>query len=269
MSHRAAFSAVFQLLQLPAGRRALALREVGLAATAVGDAALAEQASAFAELELRQLDLEHTWRQQRAGLIGGADPELSALDRQIDALLTDLHTLLEVHARGRVPARSAPARLLLTDAFEAAVVDHTHLPWSMQAPRTLLLLQKLAEPDKAEAVQKLDLKPLVDELGVLNAAFTDRLAERSSQRVAWEQVEAGNADGTLRYLRVVAAIFAAYGAPEQEATFSRLIAPIMRQEAQLRAWRKSRRSPPPDVDPATGADVEPLPTGAPEIPAEG
>jgi hypothetical protein len=253
MSTRAAFSAIFQLLQLPAGRRAFALSRMAEAAEALGDAALSARARDAARLDREQLALEHAWRLQRAGLTGGADPELTALDRQIDAALADLHDLIEVHARGRLPERAAAARVLLTRAFEVSVGQHSQLPWTEQSERTELLLEVLASGEPAEAVDKLGLRPLVDELRALQAAFAARLGARPAPALAWERVVEGRAAGHARYLRAVAAAIAGQDDPD---ALHRLLAPALQQEAELRAWRRGRRNEPaPDVDPDSGAET--------------
>jgi hypothetical protein len=265
MSIATTFSALFQLLRLPAGRVGWALTQLAPLAEAAGDAPLAARARRVGALAAEQSELEARWRLQRDGRSGAVDPELSRLDLEIDAGLHDLQDLLQIFARSGLPARAEPARRLLAGAFRGPLAEHTQLPWSEQVGENDRLLERLGAPELADDLRKLDLGPTVDRLRALQDQFRTRLPARSAVRLSWEDVLAGRSALHVEYLGVVAELVGRHGRPGDTTDFERLMAPVLAQEAELRAWRRGRRTTAaPDVEPGTGA-----PAGAEATEADG
>jgi hypothetical protein len=252
------FSAVFQLLRLPAGRVGWALVQTADRADALGDAALAARARAGVEAATAQRAVEARWRDQRDGRAGTVDPELGRLDLQIDAGLHDLQDLLQIFSRSGIPARAEPARRLLAAAFRRPLVEHTQLPWSEQVSMNEDLLTVLRDPVHADDLRKLDLGPTVDRLEALQIEFRARLPARTAEPLSWEEVLAGRAALHVAYLGIVAEIIGRYGQPGQERALQSLLAPALAQEAEIRAWRRGRRNGEvADVSPETGEPSAP------------
>jgi hypothetical protein len=120
------------------------------------------------------------------------------------------------------------------------------------------IVAKLAGP-LAGTVAELGLARQAARLAELTAAYHDALRAPAPDTVPYREVQAARQQGQEYLLEAIAMILGRYYRsrdPEHAAARAALLAPIARQSATIRAFRRTRRSL-RDVDPATGEETDP------------
>jgi hypothetical protein len=136
-----------------------------------------------AALDLRDL----YWRGQQPS----ADrQQASALDHEIDALLTALHRALVAVEGNPVHPHVKGARDLKRLVFPQGLTAHIRAAWEDQLVRNDAAIRRLRAPEHVELVGALLLTPLVDRLADLDTTFEAAL--HREERVTWEQLQAAD-----------------------------------------------------------------------------
>jgi len=181
----------------------------------------------------------------------------AVLDTNVDRLLGDIYGVAESMASVTVKSMPREAgRRLMEKAFPrglAAVTQRTH------EEECSVVGTLIAEFNGALAgdIAALGLGPVVTELEAAHKLFAAELNKPIKIPLSFDKVQAARARGQARLLETVARILGLHPSSEDEqemASREALLAPIMKQEADIRAANKRRKTV-MDVHPTTGEVV--------------
>jgi hypothetical protein len=237
------------------GRRILALRkmrEVALTLNVPRIVELADVAIAH-DMETRGLDMR--W----LGVRNTRSPHaahMPAIEALADQLLTGLRDGARLHALGADGTTLVEVDHFIQEVFPAGVFAVTSLPYVEESAEIERILGILQGP-LALQVARFGLIRLVERLAAVSVQYREAL--HLADKLDFATVRAARDQGQLYFLQIVAMILGTFPleTPEHVDARRRLMAPILEQDAAVRAYRRGRRTV-PDMDPDTGeVDVFP------------
>jgi hypothetical protein len=247
-----------ELIKLAAstpGRRILALRKMRNEAVALDlprIVVLTDMAVAH-DMETRGLDMR--WLGARSARSAHA-ASMPAIDGLADQLLTGVRDGARLYALGAGSTVTVEVDAFIDEVFPAGVHAVTSLPYVEEAVEIERILGMLQGP-LALQVARFGLARLVQRLAAVSAQYHEAL--HIEEKLDFTTVRAARDQGQLYLLQIVAMIIGTFPleTPEHVDARGRLLAPILEQDAAVRAYRRGRRSV-PDMDPDTG-EIDELP----------
>lgn len=242
----------------PPGRRIFALRAAReVAADLQHEALVAAIDAAIAHDTRATLPARQAYVHAREGVT--TNPALVALDNVADRLVAAIDSDLKHIARSFRDANPLKAdAIALREAVLPRGAAHiTTQPLVEQHAELQQLVAALVGPQH-EVAQRLGLGPKVAELEALTADYGAQLQRPASDALPMTFVRYREIDqhGQSLMLAVLARILGLYpddDAPEADlAARADLLAPILEQQAQIRAHNRRSRARVPDIDPDTG-----------------
>jgi hypothetical protein len=169
-------------------------------------------------------------------------------DLVVDRTLMAIEYMLTYHAGTEPDSMAAKLQATL---FPSGANFHTRLAHVEQVAANERVLSILESEEHAKWFDGHGLRPLIDDLRRAHDEFEATLMARNLDgAVGWEQVKAARLAGQDLYLEVVIRILA--HSLTNPSARDELMEPIWRQEELVRAYRRSRRGAPPDIDPESG-----------------
>lgn len=247
------------------GRVVFAVRRVRQIAAELGNAPVVAACDAALAPAGSALDLEQAWAKARTTR-SGKRAKAPGLDAQVDRTLSALATTVDgvVAALPADSPRAAAALLFRGQAFPSGPGALTSLPYEDELAAVQSLLRRCTgSGDLVTPVERLQIQYLVDRLGELAGQFQEVLGQSSTRELGYDQVVDARAATQEKLLKLFVKILGIDAErPEDEAHLSRLLAPILEQNARIGQSMK-RRSRVLDVDPETGEEREPPVSGPP------
>jgi hypothetical protein len=247
-------SEVITVSVFPTGRRVFAHRGVLKVAIDHGFTSLAAHLQNAIAQDEATLRLELQWEQTKAA--PSPAPSAPALDTEVDANLVAIYDVCTVMAAMTAPGMPVEsAKTVLAKAFPGGVVSIIRKSHEDECAAVDVLVAAFKNPQElAPHIAKLALEPVVAQLESSNARFREALNRPVAQTLTFDKVASARAEGQLRLLETLAQILGLAWAPADLTKRAQLLAPVLRQEADIRAANKRRKAV-PDVDPVTGEPV--------------
>jgi hypothetical protein len=234
----------------------LALAALQRAAEAHGLHDVAAEAGEALALEHAAAALAYERKTQRARVKHGQG-EAAQVDPEADRLVSAMVDLCAAFVRALPadhPIAQASGRLL-TAHFAGGAAEITQLPYAEQLSAMQVLLERLTAPDSAADVATVGLAPLLAQLSTTVDAYRTELEKgREGVSVSNEQVQTAFAAGHARLCKLVLTVLARTW--DNPTLGNTLLAGVIEQQERM-AKAYSARLRLPDVDPNTGAELEP------------
>ncbi|MCU0689927.1 MAG: DUF6261 family protein [Polyangiaceae bacterium] len=249
-------SVLFNLYQQPPGGVIYSVEGTKQAAVRLNLPDVAQSCDACLESARAYLDRNGQWERTKNTSKARGEGEARTLDPTLDRSVAGIYNHVEnlVRSFSKDHELAVAAREFSRLAFPNGAEGITSLPYAEELVAVKNLIQRSDDPDDLAAlVDKLSLKPMVENLRELAVKFETALRRVFPGETTWDQLKVAAADCHERYVQLVALIAGKYNlqTPEHIAARVALLGPIMEQDARIAESRKLRR-PVPDVDPNTG-----------------
>jgi hypothetical protein len=181
---------------------------------------------------------------------------LPLLDQEVDRCLGNLFNVATAMAGVTAPNMpTAAAKAILAKVFPGGLRALTQRTFEEECKAVAVIVKEL-NGALAAHVTALGVGPVVAELAAANARYEAALGVVAAPVLTFDKVRAAQVKGQDLLLETVARILGLHPSASEADTNARaaLLAPILAQEADLKAARARRRSP-GDVNPTTGEPV--------------
>jgi len=241
------------------GRRAVAQTGVATVASDMKLPELVTHCRESAAFDEKLISRKREWVASRSTESADLRPYDQAVDRFVGAIYRQTTTQLEAPLD---PAMAECAQRVLTSAFPSGLAAVTQASYPDEIGASKDIVAKLRGPNAADA-NHLRLGSYLDALDQATRDFEVALTRIQPVGLTYDQIRADQAEGQARLIETVMRICGAFPSrsAEHAAARAQLLAPILRQDAQVREYRSRHRAV-PDVDPKTGQEI---PTPAPEF----
>lgn len=253
---RRTLTSYLDMRQMPTGRRIWTCRRIAAEAIILGEAEIVEAAKAAIQHDLKTLVLERTWRGVR-NKPSRARGNAQQIDRQIDARLASIHSIVNGFASGtgKGPEIEA-AKKIGSKIFPVGVRDIITLAFEEQHEEVGSILD-LFEGSLANEVVLLSLGGPVGELRSLHTQFGEELKRFPVEEVTWNKVSAAVSDGHEKLAASVVKILGRFSDDDPDTVEIRelLLAEYNRQQELVLESQRRRRTL-RDVDHETGEELD-------------
>lgn len=256
-----------KLYQFTSGRRLFVYREIKDIAKELNQPTLVAHIDKAYAYEIKVRDLEEQWLSQK-GL--GVSSDLRPYDNALDRSLTGFAKYCESFQHGMDednPTYIAASRIS-NAAFPNGVLAITRLPYVDELSSVEALLKKLSKDEYKDALTKLNMSLMLNNIKTKYQEFYDAYNNVKSQSVNYGDVKAARTQGQQYLVQMVAIILGTfYNDEDHVAKRQRLLTPLNRQLLRI-AELVSKRRTITDVDPESGKEVseaseEPTPSEEP------
>ena len=226
----------------------------------------------LAEISSTNADYEKETRELIKGLasakFGPSNPELVRLDPRIDNLMTVIRDRALEHGRTFGGEDKELATKFVKEIFPRGVADIASKPWAEQVNKVDTVINQM-KTTQTEAVSEMKLIRHLGQLETFQAEFKEELKKAPPKTITQNEIRARKKEGQERLLEVVAYIIGKFWSRSDEHVEHRstLLAPVIKQNEELRAYYKRRRKP-RDLNPETGLEIvdETVPEEQPHVP---
>jgi hypothetical protein len=252
---------LFNLYELPAGRRVHALRR--LHAIVKDDpnlTDLATQVASAMDTSTNTLDLRTRWAESKNEKTT-YPAEVLVLNQEHDQIFASLERICTGMAQGMLPSspQAIAATRLLSSVFALGLAPLTQKDFVEQRETTNVWLKRF-DSEFSQDLATLGVVPMISRLRTVNDSLGKLIDQsRAKSGVAWDTVQQSDTAGQQQLLQVVAAIVGRFSGrhPGDNDKRAALLEPILEQNEKVAdMYRKRARVT--DVDPETGKETEPV-----------
>lgn len=244
-----------KIYQFTSGRRLLVYRQTKNVAKALNFTALEQHIDKAHAFERETRKMERRWKSQ--GALSQQTTDYRPLDNALDRALSGLSKHCESYTHSMDPSSDhyQSAMLILQTAYPNGLQAVTQIPYEEELSEVESLLEELGKVEFAPHIQRLNLKPMLDNIKSRHQAFYAAFSASQAPTLDYGTVRARRAQSQDLLLQMIAIILGKYyDSDSHSESRNKLLSPFQLQQGRI-SDLVSRKRPVLDVDPESGEEL--------------